>query len=59
MVGFNVKNYNFGECVYNVLFKLLFNWLKVIGVLWYSKLLRKFYLSLELIKIEDMIVLVD
>ena len=57
--GFNVKNYNLGEHVHNALSKPPFNWLKVIGVLWHSKLLRKLYLSPELTKTEDMIALVD
>jgi hypothetical protein len=57
--GFNIKNFKLGENIHDTLSQPPFSWVKSIGVLWHSKLLRKIYLSPELTKSEDMTTLVD
>ena len=57
--GFNIQNFSLGERIHNRLSKPPFNWVKSVGLLWHSKLLRKIYLSPELTEIEDMLALVD
>lgn len=57
--GFNIQNYAFGERIHNTLSHPPFSWLKMVGLLWHSKLLRKLYLSPELTKTEDMIALIE
>ncbi len=57
--GFNIKNFSLGERIHTRLSRPPFNWVKSVGLLWHSKLLRKIYLSPELTKTEDMIALVN
>jgi len=57
--GFNIQNYALGERIHHTLSQPPFSWLKMVGILWHSKLLRKLYLSPELTKTQDMIALVD
>ncbi len=57
--GFNICNFSLGERIHNTLSQPPYSWIKSVGLLWHSKLLRKIYLSPELTKTEDMIDLVD
>ena len=57
--GFNIKNFHLGERIHNGLSQPPFNWIKSVGLLWHSKLLRKIYLSPELTQTQDMLTLVN
>ena len=58
-VGFNHANYSLMLKVYNVVSAPIFNLLRLVGILWHTRLLRKLYLSPEATSGKDMKPLID
>ena len=58
-VGFNHANYPLMLKVYNVVSSPIFNFLRLVGILWHTRILRKLYLSPEATSGKDMRPLID
>ena len=58
-VGFNRTSYYLGQKIHKFFEKRPFTWLRLNGLLWHSKILRKLYLSPELCTAKDMITLIE
>ena len=58
-VGFNHANYPLMLKVYNVVSSPIFNFLRLVGILWHTRILRTLYLSPEATSGKDMRPLID